>query len=539
MSLFAEIPDKAPERETWIMGGRVLFLALISLVAGVFSDLFPVSTPWYFSPVAIVVAVTCLNACYVLWMRTGKFLFVLRTLQIIADVSIAFVTVWLTGQLSSPFLFFYPVAIIVACFMDGRRGGTISAILSTFVFSASLFLDMKGLIFKENNLFLYFLNVLAFNLTAIIGFMLSARITLAESELSKVSSALQRVETIQRHLAQSLVSGFIALDQYGVILTVNPAGRDILGFQKETFLVGSHIAAILPEIAKHIQVSCEGSKPCTRMEIEYDLPDGQKKSIGISAFYLKDEHDKHLGLGIIFQDLTEAKKKQEQMQRMDRLASLGEMAAGLAHELRTPVSSILGAAQFIEEQGMISEDGEGLIRIISRESQRLKLLTESILQYARPEKGKDEVFNLKEEIENTIALLTKKKDIANAVLDVVIPDELRLKLPLVQFRQVLFNLLQNAYQAIPDDRQGLISIEAFVEDGGVRIDVKDNGKGINSKDMKHIFDPFFTTRADGTGLGLSIVSRLVETWGGEITCQSTPHIGAHFSIFLPDHQVGD
>ncbi len=532
MSALTDISSKSATRDRWIMGGRVLFLAIVSLVAGVFSDFFPASTPWYLRPIAIVVAVICLNISYVLWMRTGKYPGTLRMFQIVADILIAFITVWLTGQLSSPFLFFYPVAIIVACLMDGRRGGTVSAVFATFIFSVSIFLDMKTLIFRENNLFLYFLNILAFNLTAILGSMLSSRISAAEAKLTKVSYDLQRVEAIQRHLAQSLVSGFMAVDKNGIILTVNPAAKEILGY-KESLLTGNQIGSFLPEVAICIKKVCSGAQPCARMETEYHLQDGSMKIIGISGFFLKDDQGGDLGFGMIFQDLTDAKKKQEQMQRMDRLASLGEMAAGLAHELRTPVASILGAAQFIEEQGMISEDGQSLINIISRESQRLKTLTESILQYARPEKGKTEQLYLKNEVEITLTLLARKKNIANAVLDISIPDDLYLELNPIQFRQVMFNLLQNAYQSIPEEQQGLISVEAYTEEGGIRIDIQDNGKGIDQKDLKQIFDPFFTTRADGTGLGLSIVSRLVETWGGKISCDSTPEIGTRFSIFIP------
>jgi two-component system sensor histidine kinase PilS (NtrC family) len=235
---------------------------------------------------------------------------------------------------------------------------------------------------------------------------------------------------------------------------------------------------------------------------------------------------------IIFQDITEIKAQQERLKLIDRLAALGEMAAGLAHEIRNPLTSISGAAEFLNHAGLILPEGQRLIEIIQKESERLNKLTSSFLLYGRPEKKKAEKLFLAEEISSILILLHQRKKLANADVDLDIPKELCLTIDPDMFRQVMLNILLNAFQAIPEGH-GKIMISAGNSDHKVHVSVKDNGKGIDSEAIKKIFDPFFTTKPEGTGLGLSIVHRIVTELGGQIAVQSTPGKGTSFDIVFP------
>jgi two-component system sensor histidine kinase PilS (NtrC family) len=258
----------------------------------------------------------------------------------------------------------------------------------------------------------------------------------------------------------------------------------------------------------------------------------QEKILGVSTFPVMDQDGRSLGHGIIFQDITEIIIKAEHLHRMDRLACLGEMAAGLAHEIRNPLASISGAAQFLAEGDFISPEGRRLLDIIFRETSRLNRLTNSFLLYGRPTRESVEKVNTAAEVEEIIDLISRRRNLPQAEIAVEIPDEAVLETEPNQLRQILVNLLLNAWQALPQ-QGGRISVSGMVDNGTLELKITDNGSGIGSNDLERIFNPFFTTKPDGTGLGLAIVQRLVHDLGGEIKAVSTPGRGTEFIMTLP------
>jgi signal transduction histidine kinase len=253
---------------------------------------------------------------------------------------------------------------------------------------------------------------------------------------------------------------------------------------------------------------------------------------------LKGYQEQHFGYGIIFQDITEIKAREERLQRTDRLAALGEMAAGLAHEIRNPLASLSGAAQFLEESALLQPEERSLLQIISRESDRLNDITKSFLLYARPEEKKILNISLLEEIESVLSLVKQRKKLPEADIKIDVPADLQFEVDPSQFKQVLLNLLLNAYQALPHE-DGRISIKGTTGVGDhIVLKISDNGSGISPDNLSRLFNPFFTTRADGTGLGLAIVHRLVHEWGGDITVSSEQGKGSVFTLNLPIHMKG-
>ncbi|MDA8162048.1 MAG: ATP-binding protein, partial [Desulfobacteraceae bacterium] len=496
-----------------LMAGRAAFIAA-TLLAGYF--LFGRHEEAVYSlslPAGLGVAGLLLTPLYAIWYRLKAGRKWIPRLQTLLDTMIVGLIVLWTGAVASPFTFLYPLVIISACLVDGRRGGTTAALSGT-VFYAAIFLF--GLPYRgglAEALFTFFVNMAAFNITAILGMALVQRLRYTETRLSRTVADLRRIEDVQRHVADSLRSGLITVDENGVILTFNKAAREILG-EGVALAYGRPLAEVWPK-ASGLLGGLDLQSRAERFEFEYGAADGRAKIIGISFFKLLDDKEAPLGFGLLFQDITESRARDEILRRMERLASLGEMAAGLAHEIRNPLASLSGAVEFMKEEGFVRPEGERLLEIILRESGRLNGLTDAFLLYARPEGRRMSPLSVREELGSSLALIGRRKDIPKAAVEIDVPDGLVINADPGQFRQVIFNLLLNAYQSVPDDG-GKISIIAGDEGRCIDISISDNGRGIKKQDLARVFDPFFTTRPDGTGLGLAIVHRLVQVWGGEI-----------------------
>jgi two-component system sensor histidine kinase PilS (NtrC family) len=252
---------------------------------------------------------------------------------------------------------------------------------------------------------------------------------------------------------------------------------------------------------------------------------------------VNDFRSQGVGAILSFKDITQIKAMEERFRQVDRLALMGQMVAGFAHEVRNPLASISGSIQVLTDEIKGSESGERLLKIISREVNKLDTLLADFLTFARPAQTPVASFDLIELIHDTITLIKKNKKFpASIQWEVAVEPPLHLKIAKGEFSQVLWNLLINALQAVPDD--GLIRIGARKQDtdpyrGWVEITVRDNGPGIPPNELAKVFEPFFTTKEKGTGLGLSVVQKIVSDHGGLIRVESPPGKGAEFILLFP------
>ncbi len=462
--------------------------------------------------------------------------------NIISDlVLISVGLLWTQGH-NSPFIFLYNFSILSACFLEGRLGGTLSAGMSTIFFGIIYFSTIPE---KESfhNLVLDFsISMGSFNAIAFFGILLAQHLKLTEKNLDVTLDQLKRLEIIQERLTESLVSGLMSVDPAGKIMTFNHAAEKILGINlADSF--GISLESIWPLggalIYEFNKLTTTDEK---RYEIDIENPLRGNRLIGISIFKIKDIDKKDLGFGFIFQDITDIKANEKKMQHTDRLAALGEMAAGLAHEIRNPLASLSGAAHFIREKQNIQREDLRLLDIIIRESKRLNELIKQFLMYAKPELSSIQLLNIKEEIDYIFTMLQKNKALTlpNILLD--IQENLMLQADPNQFKQVFYNLLLNACQAIKKEN-GEIKITALKEHAKdlseapfLKFVIEDNGEGIREDIKNKLFNPFFTTKPDGTGLGLSVVFRIIQSMGGEITFTSDINSGTTFIFKIPENQ---
>ncbi len=261
---------------------------------------------------------------------------------------------------------------------------------------------------------------------------------------------------------------------------------------------------------------------------------GQSIPIGINLTPLKSSDGRLVGLVGIFQDLTERKKTEARLRQADRLATAGQLAAGLAHEVRNPLAAISGCIELIKEQGTA---GPQLLDIVLREAERLKLVTGQFLDFAKPTLALQKQCNLGALVAETVSLLEKGCDSthpitfsiereAEEMMAVGDPDQLR---------QALWNLGLNAIQAMQMGGQLSFAIRRYrLKHNGdwVAIELTDTGQGISPEEVERIFDPFYTTRPGGTGLGLTIAQKIVDNLGGRIEVISRKGGGSTFRVLL-------
>ncbi len=454
----------------------------------------------------------------------------LNAVQMCVDVALVSVTVLFTGGIQSGFSFLYVPAIVTACLLGGRILGAVAAFLSTTGYAAVSFMTPGALQNMGYAAYVFLINMSAFNITAVLGIWLAQRLRHTEQELTDAAATVARMEKIQHHLAESMRSGLIMVDGTGTIIFCNRSSREILGPAIKRCR-GLKLADVWPEMQGLAWDNADGES-VQRQEIKFSSPDVQEKILGVSTFPVMDQDGRSLGYGIIFQDITEIIIKAEHLHRMDRLACLGEMAAGLAHEIRNPLASISGAAQFLAEGDFISPEGRRLLDIIFRETSRLNRLTNSFLLYGRPTRETVEQVSAAAEVEEIIDLIGRRRHLPQAKVEIDIPDSAVLETEPNQLRQILVNLILNAWQALPEEG-GCITVSGMVQDGTLELKIIDNGSGISSRDLDRIFNPFFTTKPDGTGLGLAIVQRLIHDLGGEVSAASGPDTGTEFRIVLP------
>lgn len=224
---------------------------------------------------------------------------------------------------------------------------------------------------------------------------------------------------------------------------------------------------------------------------------------------------------------------EQHIRRSERLAAVGKLAAGIAHEIRNPLASVSGSIEMLSRELNVRQENKKLMHIILKETDRLNGLVSEFLDYVRPEQLKLQPLNIHTLIDETLTALAMDPQQSNAIKIAFISDDKLLEAPMnkEKMKQVLWNLLINAKQAMP--KGGTLTIHTSLHHGEIKIDISDTGVGISQEDLKKIFDPFFTTKEKGTGLGLSMVHKIIEAHQGKILVHSKLKEGTTFSILLP------
>lgn len=473
------------------------------------------------APLYPLVVVTHLCSIgFALALRRDRGLVTVAYGQILLDVGIASAVVAITGYAESVFVFMFSLGIVNGAILLARRGALTALALACL---AHVGLELVAAPQGPPPWGALFVQVGAFTGTAILASYLAEQLRSTGERLAARESDLAAITALHESIVQSVASGLLTLDLAGRITFLNRAAEQMLGLDARRVLGGpaeSLIASFRRDEA--------------RGETDVVTPAGERIRLGYSSFRLLGRDGAATGTALIFQDLTELRSMEERVARSERLADLGRVAAGLAHELRNPLASMMGALELLQQDAALPGSDRRLMEIALRESARLDRLVTEFLEFARPAPPRAMACDLAPLVAETLDAFANDPIAAPVTLERVLAPA-GARCDPAQLRQVLWNLLRNAGQAVRErpGGGGRIQVACGADGGGPFLAVEDDGPGIPPEDRERVFLPFYTTKADGTGLGLAIVHRIVDAQGGTVTVEHPPAGGARFLIHLP------
>jgi PAS domain S-box-containing protein len=358
------------------------------------------------------------------------------------------------------------------------------------------------------------------------------------TEKHKLEQQLRRQEEFRQHLLESFPDLILVLDLKGKYTFVSARIAELLGYGPE-HLIDKNVddaENTSPELAALYRTVATGQSALTSREYGSRHQDGSWRTMLGMASPLMDDEGKPAGVIISVRDVTMEKKLEQQIIQSERLAAMGQMIGGFAHELNNPLTSILGMAELLQE-GETSEAARKQIAVLHQQARRAAEIVQNLQYFARPPAPGRSQVNLNELVQRTVQMQAYPLRKSNITVD-FLPEP---TIPAVvadpnQLMQVFLNLLLNAEQAIRESREkGTIRVRLGRKPDAVWVVFQDDGPGIAAENLAHIFDPFFTTRRPGrgTGLGLSICKTVLREHGGNIEVTSAPGGGAVFTITLP------
>ena len=540
----------------WLIGLRLLVAFLFLGSAGLLA--LREHSPFALAPLFVFIACACLlTILYLLVLNRTTRPRRLCGLQVWIDVVLVTALVHYTGGIESLFAFVYIFPVLAAAILLSRRSSLLLAGGSTILYGALLSIQLYGLtkgaqFLSTGNvaydpahaLLQLFVNSVAFFLVALLGSQLAGRLKEAGRELEVRRIDLRNLRTFHQDIVEHIPSGIVTLDLDGKIMLLNRGAQRIIGVTAEQIRDKSWRETPLGEI-KGLEAFFFAPTPTLgglSQELEITRQDGQSIPIGINITPMKSSEGRLVGLVGIFQDLTERKKTEARLRQADRLATAGQLAAGLAHEVRNPLAAISGCIEMMKEEGTAKLQ---LLDIVLREAERLKLVTGQFLDFAKPTPLSQRQCNLVALVAEAVLLLEKSCDARHPVTFSVQKEteEVMVVGDPDQLKQVFWNLGLNAIQAMQMGGQLSFAIRRHGStngDGWVAMELTDTGRGIPPEEVERIFDPFYTTRPDGTGLGLAITRKIIDNLGGRIEVISKEGSGSTFRVLLkqaPDEQT--
>ncbi len=492
-----------------------------------------------------------LTFIYSIILKYFKNLFWFAYVQLLLDTILITVVIYTTGGLGSVFNLLYFLAIISGSIILYRKGGIIIASSSSLLYTILICLHYFKLIqpFGTEVLhlteysdfhfsYLVLVNIWAFYMLAYLVSYLTEQGRKDRVELQNKQKDIDKLEVLNESIIDSMNSGLIALNGHQKIVLFNPAAEEIFGM-KSAEVSGQKVNEALPFLSSYLTNEQFLSKSIPEktpmfIDLEYRRSDGVKTPIRFSISPLWHLLGNQRGHILVFQDMTEIKRIEEEMKKVEDLAMVGSLASGVAHEIRNPMASISGSIQMLKDRLEEDDINSRLIDIILREITRLNHLTDDFLLFARPKKANLQSFDLNQLILESLDLL-KNSQHWNRKIEVYTKfyHPIKLESDSEQIKQVLWNLVLNACESMPDGGSLYIVTDIKSDQKRAEIVVRDTGRGFDEKALSQLFIPFFTTKEGGTGLGLAIVKQIVEGLHGDVSGGNHPDGGAKITILLP------
>ena len=474
--------------------------------------------------------------------------------QVLGDVLLITALVYATGGISSVYAVFYPLVIIYSVLLLERRGGLITASACSIFYGLLLDLEYYKILtplyttsvsqdyaltagYVFSRIIIY---ILSFYLIAFLAIFVVEQEKKTRTLLREKESAFDQLDLLHRSIIESVDTGILTINLRGQIKSFNRAAEEITGYRFAE-VEDRNILYFFPaygDLTENIKAGDDPDPAKSRVEMHIESKGEKPLTLGCSLSFLKDSKGERIGDILVFQDLTAIKRMELILETNRRLAFIGEMAAGLAHEMRNPLASISGSIQVLNKSLSLNKADERLMQIILRGKDQLESFMRDFLLLSRPTPGTSEAVKVTDIIEDVLEAIRYLSDWRN---DIEVVKSLQVHLPALcankaEIRQLIWNLLMNAVQAMPDGGRLTIEAAQSLWDAStpcLQIVITDTGQGIMENDRGKIFEPFYTTKEKGTGLGLAIVNRIVDSHAGKIKVDSNVGEGTTFTVWLP------
>jgi two-component system sensor histidine kinase PilS (NtrC family) len=533
------------------MGLRVLVVTLLLGLSLAFQATRGELVPTFSALIVSTYVMTIVYAVLLRYLTTPGSLVAFTWVQVGMDFFLETVLVAKTGGIESPFAVLYVITVTVASLVPRRRVGLVTGTICTLLFGCITAVQYFGLLYFSGRLpssklggaeTLQTFGVygLAFLAVGLLSGVLADQLRHADESLREKEQGLTRLQVFHENIVRSISSGVFTTDEADRITSFNPAAHEVTGYAFSEVQGRSWREVFNWHPCESSEVKELTSLAPARFEVECQRADGTRLVLGMTLSPLHEQGTQR-GLVGVFKDLTQIRYLEEEMRRREWLANLGEMSAGMAHEIRNPLGALAGAMQMLRQDVGSDETSQHLMDIAIREAKRLDNIITEFLQYARPPALNLSEHDLNKVLADTLDLIHHEARSRKAItiLPRVAPGKLTAQVDQDQLKQVFWNLATNAFDAMSGG--GTLTIATGrrrVEVGGRRTDVieiafQDKGEGIPKQNFDKIFLPFFTTKKEGSGLGLAQVHRIVDLHGGWIKVESEVGSGARFVVCLP------